>query len=831
MNSGDKFHATLRIKKIKQNTENILFDFQLIWRNKAWAKQKEILIYDVKRINEKLLSPAKDIKCEHENILKDIGGLIYGLFPIAICEKLECLDKAAKRLLLFSDSRITLTIVVDTLDIPWELSLTSDRETYFCKRYLVARQIESFTCNDEQEKKEELRKIKEILVIMETFDIKNIKLDYKKLDYKKTLKELMLVNKKLKDLIEIINDTEDIVKIRLLNYGTPINVLKKSLKGSFDAIIYIGPYVVDSTTKVEGLLAQDPYMKGLEIIHYDQINPSKNSHPLIFFDACRTATRKLSDSWENISLLPMPTATLVNYYLGKNNQFSAFLGTIQNVESVTATAFAYYFIESICQKGASLSQAVLDARNYVDKNFTEQKMRSVQSCSYLLVGKNHDNLHTSFIYNKKQIKLIWHKSLNPYCEQFGEEIYPSGIDILDSIRCSDFDDLKEQFEKLEEEISENSNLIPIIDVPIPFAAQIISNTKKLEDGWVIINSVFQPKLDEAALYYIDELENVKDFYLEDHISQISIMSYIYLKKKSDSFFKKCSCMKVEYKDIFERVKYDIEENKIRPIAFILMSENKIDLDDLLKKQVDKIQNRFNCINLQREFKSIAEKEKYRIKGPQLPASVLLVKRSHAVRYRKLIVSVLSRWYEWIDKCFKKRNEKLARFQEPLFKLEKDNISAIINFSKLIRNKEDLKNWVFADKSKIKRQLNKNDFLIIIPEQLNYNKSSTNLRKLTSSKLKKVKSNLNQLLNEKCTQIEEFFKKDLDDYEREMDLNTDISTKEKVRLKKRVNGEFEGKKSKIGELQSNIRTKINAINTVQDKQKLVSEINSIKKGSF
>jgi len=826
MNIGDKFHATLRIKQTKENTEglDILLDFQLLWRNIDWSMQKKILKYEVKGIINKLLTEPKDIMREHENMLMDIGGLIYGLFPKKICEGLKYLDAAAKKLLSCSNSRITLTIVVDKLDIPWELSLTSDRETYFCKRYLVARQIESFTCDDEQEKKEELKKIKEILLIMETFDIKKMEAN------SETSTELILINEKLKNLIKIINNKEDIIKIKLLKYGTPINELKEMLKGSFDAIIYIGPYGVNDSDKVEGLVAENPFSPhNLEIIHYEHINPSKDSHPLIFFDACRTVTRKLSVSCNNISVLPI--SNLVDYYLGKNKNFSAFVGTIQNVEAVTATAFAYYFIESICQRGASLSQAILDARNFIDKNFTEQKMRCIQSCSYSLIGKDHDSLHTSFIYNKKQIRLIWHESLDPYCKQFGEEIYPSGLDILDLIKCRDFDDLKEQFEKLEGEISEDSNLIPIIDIPIPYAAQIISNTKKLEDGWVIINSVFQPKLDESALYYVDNLEKVVDFYLENNIAQVSVMSYIILKKMSESFFTKCSCTKVEYKDILERIKCDIKEKKIRPIAFILVGGYRIALDDLLNEQVDKIRDRFKCISLQREFKTIAEEGQYKIKCEQPPASVLLVKRSHVIRYRKLIVRVLSNWYEWIDKCFNERNEKLARFQKPLFKLEEDHIDAIINFSELILNKGDLNNWVFAGDLKIKRPLNKNDFLVIIPEQLDYNEPLTNLHKQTSSELEEFKHELDQSLIKKCNQIEEILRKDLENYKREMDLNRTIDTQEKERLKKLIEDKARDQELKLKELQFNIRTKIDTIATMQEYEILVSQINSIEQGGL
>lgn len=823
MKKSDKFHAILNINQIKEDTESpyILLKFQLIWRNDNWSIQKEIQKHDIRRINEKLLTVHKYVMLKGKDPLLEIGALIYGLFPETICKGLESLDKAAKEILFYSNSRIALTIVVDTLDIPWELSLTSDRETHFCKRYLVAKQIESYTCDDKQENDEQ-KKIKEILVIMETFDIKKIVAN------PEISKEWILINEKLKTLIKIINEEEDTVKVTLRNYNTTIDEIISKLKSSFDAIIYIGPYGYDKINKVEGLVFEDFFSHKYDIIHYTHINPPKNSQSLVFFDACRTATRELSSSYENISSLPI--SNLIDYFLHKDNNFSAFIGTIQNVEAVTATAFAYYFIESICQRGASLSQAVLDARNRIDENFIEQKMCRTQSCSYVLIGKNIDKLHTSFIYNKKKIKLLWHEAMDPYYEQFGEEIYPSGLDILAFEKSKDFDDLKRKFEKLRGEMSEDSNLIPIVDVPIPYAAQIISNTKKDEDKWVIINSVFQPKLDEAAIYYVDNLEKTGVFYLENHIAQLSIMSYISLKAKLESFFKKWSCTKVEYKDILESIKEDIKMDKVQPRAFILMGEYKIAFDGFLDKQVDKIKNRFKCISLQREFQTIAKEEKYQIKCT-LPASVLLVKRSHAIRYSKLIVRLLSRWYDWIVKCFPERNNNLAEFQKPLFKLEKYQINAIINFSKLIRNKRDLNDWVFGDELNIKRPLNKNDFLVIIPEQLCYNESPENLLKQTSSELEEVKHKLNQLLIKKCNQLEDIFTKELEVYKRNMDLSSKIESPEKERLKKRIEKNFGDKKFKLNELQNNIRTKINTINTMQDNEKLVSEINSIERGLF
>jgi len=708
MDIESRFNARFSIKRREEDAQYVYFEFLFSWRRLWRLRRGRIRKREIEDICE-LLTAGTGIT--EEAHLRDIGYRIRGFFPRAIRDGLRRFDEAAKELLSYSDSRMTLTIEVDRLNVPWEFSLTEDGNTHWFRRYLVARQIEPYLREWEQEEE----RPKELLVLMETIDIEQIE---PRMDPERHL-EWKSRNQSLKELIERINDEEGgIVHIELRTHGTSIGELISELQGErgpFDAIIYIGPYLRNGE---EGLAIEDRFSRRVRPIHYECIKPSEHSRPLVFFDACQTGTNR-SSLGEQEPALPIPD--LVDYFL--KNEASAFVGTIQNVEAITATVFAHHFLQSLCQDGTSVAQAMLDARNRVQEEFKEDEIgeyRRVQSGSYTLIGSSHVDLYDSFLHKGKKVKLIWPSALDCYCSGFGIELYPSGIDTMEAVRCDDFGDLKQRFEQVRSEMALDENLIPILDMPIAYAGDVISNAQRGEE-WVIISSVFRPRPDreEAALYYVDPLEEIKDIYLEDYTAQVSVMSYVYLKAKCQAALEGCACTKVDYENILDRMTRDIEKSRFRPVAFILVGEHKLAFEDFLSRQGEKLDGRLQSIALHSEFRKVLEDggwKQYEI-GYQLPASVLVARRSHAMRYRKLIVEVLSRWYEWIRRCFATRHEQLFQYQEPLFRLEEDCIEAIIKFSQLICEKEGLDCRVFDEELQIKRPLDMGDFIVITPRQL------------------------------------------------------------------------------------------------------------------
>lgn len=725
MDIVDRYHAVLMIRQLKEEATYFLLEFQFSWKNSSLIPEEGIVHkQDIQNINQ-VLTGTKGITQEAQ--LYDIGGRIWGFIPAnTVRDWLTLFDKEAKELLSHSNSRITLTIVTDTIDIPWELSLTPDRKSYWFKRYLVARQIWPYCHEGLQEPEKE--KPKNILLITDTFNRQKIKNKIDKTTYFKWESRI----EDLENLInKINNEQKEFVHVELRKYSNIIyGDLIAELQGAYDAIIYIGSYLKN---KKEGMAIEDRFSGSIDPLHYDHIKPSKHPSPLIFFDACQTGISKLFTNHQEIK---SPLPDIVHYFLPNNA--SAFVGTIQNVEVLPATAFGYYFLESLCQYGASLSQAILDARNRIEEEFKEgelSKYRRVQSSSYILIGDSHVNLHNSFLHKRKKIRLIWPATMDCYCEKFKTEIYPSGFDKVELYRCDDFNDLKKKFKQVQAEMTEDGNLIPIFDMPILYAVEIISNTEEKEE-WVIINSIFKPTpgQEEAALYRIFDLEKIEKLLLEDYTSQVSAMCCAYLKTKSKQIFERCtnSVWKMEYENILDNMIKNMEDNTVCPVAFILVGECKLDFDNFLSQQPEKWRNQVVSISLHNEFKrtlECAEWKKYQVKG-EFPTSVLVARKSHAIKYRTLIMEVLSRWYEWVCRRFPERHPRLSKRQTPLFTLNKDCKEAIIQFSKFVYEKEGLDRHVFRHRLNMNRPLQESDFFVISPRQLSSGKLPTiNLEKL------------------------------------------------------------------------------------------------------
>jgi hypothetical protein len=770
MDIGSKYHhAELRIKRLKETDEFVDLEFLFVWKSRHCVTKKEVRKSDLARITQVLTDPAGITNEAH---LHDIGASIWIIFPDPIRKILTEFDNTTKKLLEYSNSRITLTIIVDRLDIPWELSLTADRKEYWYKRYLVARQLECYCCENPEQPTE---KLKSLLLIMETYDEKK-----NNENNPETLREWDLSNERLRDLIEKINNEQKgFVHIELRRYPIVYGDLISELQGeygAYDGIIYIGRYIKKNNND-EGIPIENPHSQQIDIIHYEDIDSSKHSHPLIFFDACKTGIN-------NIQEFSPPVPGIVDCLL--SNKASAFIGTIQKVEAVTATTFAYYFIKSLCQDGSSLSQAMLDARNYTDKEFkeSEYECRRVQSSSYILIGDSLTNLHSSFLHRGKKVRLIWPEALDRYCEQFGEEIYPSNLDGVESGRCNDFYDLEREFNRVQKEMQSNTNLLPIVDMPIPRVLEVVANAQEGEE-WVIISSVFQPypEQEDAMLYYVDDLEKAERLLIDNYPTQVLAMCCAYLKARSEKLYETCArrFLNMDYKRILENMTKNIKGNALDPVAFVLVGEYKLIFDKFLSEQTDVVRKRVRAVPLRREFKTLLERDnwkQYQFKG-ELPASVLITRESYARDYRKLFIEVLSKWYEWVDRCFKVRHEALSQVQRPMFILEEDCIEAIINFSRFIHEEQGLNGNVLGKKLDTKRPLQKSDFIVIPPRQLS--SEAVLPSECSPSCLAEKREDLERQLNTKRNQLLQTLEKEQEDYTDNIDRNQRDTYEEKERL--------------------------------------------------
>lgn len=822
MDIGGKYHALLDIKRSGEDDEYIYQEFSFSWEYSSlprvigkFAKRD---LTSIQRILNSESGTSTDAQ------LLDIGGRIWGSIPFLIRGRLEAFDKKANELLSLSGSRMILTIVVDQLDVPWELSRTPDKKSYWFMRYFIGREIKGHHHVYEPGKLEQGRP-KRILLAMVPYDTKRIK-QIDAIRYK----ELKQRCDALKNLVERINKEESArVHIDVMTYPTLIPDWVSTLQGAetaYDAIVYIGHLTNPETGG--GLEIENPVSNAVEIINPKEINASRHSHPMIFFDSCRSSVAGVSEAIQDPC---KPIEDLAGYFLAQNA--SAFIGTIQRVETVAATAFAQYFLESLCLEGTSLSEALLHARNQVYKAFEgkskNSELRRVHSSSYVLIGDNPISLHCSFLDGKKKVCLIWPEALRPYSEQFATEIYPSGLDEVISRPCDDFSDLKEAFSDTEKEMAVDGALLPIIDMPIACAAEIISNAPKGEE-WVIVSSVFRrrPDQDEAALYHVDKLEDLEYLYVEDYTSEVAVMANAYIKAKYENIAGKAALatQKNQYFNIYENMKKNVKNRFFKPMAFVLAGKHELDFDKLLERQPSEVRKRFTKISLHKEFKKILEMDQfqhYRMES-ELPASVLVAYKKHVEKYQKLFVEVLSRWKEWTFKCFEKRYPDLYQRQEPLFCLTKGCVDTIIKFSEFVSDKQGLDNTVFGEELKIRRSLEESDFMEIRPRQPS---PEAPRDVLTTAELNQNRKQLNQKLKEV---IEDKLKRNLADSNertREVDLDTKIPSEEKIRIKHDITSKKDEQKSSLLQKQEKIAKKIQWMRTKQDYESIIGEIDGLE----
>lgn len=712
-----KIHALLKVEFIGEDAEKQqnLYSFELFWSGKTFPESPEkVRIYKNVLTNIRNRISNKEISSEEK--LKQIGGQIWGFLPREIKKKMKRFDEISKQLLSASGSKVMLTIKTNRLDIPWELACTGsdigkEENSYWFRRYLIGRELIGHTRDEMQRSDDKQRRI---LVVHEPFDVDRISNNGTREEFKKC-------NDELKELIDgIKNESNDfyINSYRFQEESFDYNILGEHLKGleePYDVILYIGGYKNKPTPE---LLIEDKVTKEMGF-KLEYINPYEDTTPLIFLDACETGVEK---EGEDIVLSDEDIRNVVGPILTKG--FVAFVGTFAPVEGVVATNFAYYFLESLCKRGYSLAHAVYDARNktwfkYSEKSDSNSKLRCAQSCAYSLIGDCTGNLYYSFLHNKKKIKLLWSDIADPYFSSFGDEIHPSGME-LDPFKCDDFEDLIEKFHKLEEDTEEN--LIPLIDMPILYAIEEINNGGE----WVIVNSTFrltsEKKNEDATLYYFGDIKDIKEFFLQDKKSTVSVMAHICLdNRKVIDKFTNCS-RHADYKHILRDIKDSIDSNtlldKFGNQAFLLSGKYRDEFEKL-KESFPVLKEKIDAIELYTEFNGILENNnkfsRYKIeKG--LPASVIIARREDVERYRKLLEEVFLRWYNWRNKTFSEKYKELLKRQEQIYFKDEDEKKEFektcIDFSKLV--KDALGSILFGEKIDIRRELREEDFYIVEP---------------------------------------------------------------------------------------------------------------------
>jgi len=820
MDIGGKHHALLDIKRSSEDDEYIYHEFSFSWENSSLPR--ELGKFAKRDLNSIQTILNSELGTNTEAQLHDIGGRIWSSIPFPIRERLEAFDKKANELLSLSGSRMMLTIIVDKLDIPWELSRTPDKKSYWFMRYLIGREIKGHHHVYEPGKPEQERP-KRILLAMIPFDMKRIK----QMDAVR-YKELKQQCDALKNLVKKINEEESTcVQVELLTYPTLIPDWVSTFQGAetaYDAIVYIGHLTSPETGG--GFEIENPVSNAVEIVHPTEINASRHIHPMIFFDSCRTGVAKVSEATQESC---MPIESLAEHFLAQNA--SAFIGTIQRVETVAATAFARYFLESLCLGGTSLSEALLQARNQVYKDFEgkNSELRRVHSCSYVLIGDNPISLHCSFLDGRKKVCLIWPEALRPYSEQFGTEIYPSGLDEVKSRRCDDFSDLKETFSDVKKEMAVDGDLVPIIDMPIACAAEIIGNAPEGEE-WVIVSSVFRkrPDQEEAALYHVDKLEDLEYLYVEDYTSELTVMANAYIKANYGNIAGKAALctQKNQYLNIYENMKKNMKNRFFKPMAFVLSGKHELEFDQLLDRQPSEVRKRLTKVSLHKEFKKILEMDQfqqYRMRS-ELPASVLVAYKKYVEKYQKLFVEVLSRWKEWTIECFEERYPDLYQRQEPLFSLTENCVETIIKFSKFVFDKQGLDNKVFGEELKIRRPLQESDFMEIRPRQL---PPEAPRDLLTTTELNQNRKQLNQKLKEVIEDKLKRNRADSDERIREIKLDTKIPSEVIIRIKNDIISKNDEQKSSLLQKQEKITKKIHKMRTKRDYESIIGEIDGLE----
>jgi len=639
--------------------------------------------------------------------LEDVGRLIWKLFPVPIQVCLGKFDLYA--LEVSSISPISLIIRADILDIPWDLCVTecptelqnkvseeinkSKRKKWFESNWFLKYRtsVELFGNYKKNESENRKREKKNLLLIAKTCkELNNNECKDFENEYKK--------------LIELKEKLENKERINIHIHEAPNSVhelkeLERDFKEwDYDLVVYLGPYKHKKyKNDTEGMKVDNPITKDPEFIKPEIIN--MKNQPLVFLDACCTAksrfTSKKNDSDFSIDLM--------KYFISSGA--SAYIGTIQEIETITATVFAERLLNSIFNRASSLSKAMYDARvetyNYFSgSNMPDKEMFLAECCSFLLCGHSDEILLDSFRYRRTELSFIYPKVAEHYFSGFNEYIYPTSIPGIEVCQ-------EPNVEKVIERIDDIAKPF-VADVSIMQAAKLISKYKgKKEEELVIIGGLFRLKkeVNDCSFYYSKNkpLKDYKIFYQEDHLSTVTIMALTYLLDKGfyENFKKKSSQKEMLYEQIYRNKINSIEEGNYDIDPFVLAAEYKSCFDKYIRERG--IEDKFISVFLYKYFLNMIE-EKYDNYTffENLPAEVLITRREDVFRDNKLYIDIFSQWGKWKEE----KENTFLESQEIIFSFDEKDINTIINFTKFVYCELD---GFFSEKEK---PLERNDFYVV-----------------------------------------------------------------------------------------------------------------------
>jgi|GEM_PF-4497009 len=632
--------------------------------------------------------------------LEDIGRLIWKLLPHEIKTSLVYFDLYA-----FEISKINLLPVIirtDFLEIPWELCTTQhdtilyhrgrskEKNKWFSynwyKKYLTSYEI--IGSSDPAVKVKEKDKKKVLLIAKTCKELDSLEGDFAN-EYSNLLELKKILEKEHKTQIHLCEMPKTVKDMK--HFSEALS------RGNFDLILYLGPYKhKDKNDKREGIVVQNPTLDEPEYFDVRKdISVKGQSQPLIFLDSCNTTLNE-SEAEETTYDL---SYSFANHFLLEGA--SAYIGTIQKIEVITATVFARNLLYFIFNRCFSLSRAMHDAKIKTIEYFEKKKKEifCIECCSFSLYGQNNNILLSSFKYRRDRLTLVYPKLIGQYFSGFNKTIYQNSIP---GIKLSKEDDFPNVIKKI-------SNIATpfIADLPILEATKLISNYEGNEKNEiVIIGGLFRlkPETDDCSLYYSEDIRNCRYFFHAGFLSTVTIMALAYFLDTGyyDLFRHKSKQRKEEYENIYNNMLNCLKEGKIKVEPFLLAAKSKRDFDAFLReKNFTQIQS----IPLYKYFKiMINTKYKEYIFSKNLSAEVLVAKKKDITRDDKLFRELFTQWRNWE----KQMKDRFPEEQEIIFSFDEKDVETIINFTKFVNDKLD------GFSNEIGRPLQIEDFVCISP---------------------------------------------------------------------------------------------------------------------
>lgn len=652
-------YAQLTIDKIpgKLATVNITFDWRIVeadYQEERWAQAKECTFTQdtLNTIYEKLAKEPKD-----EQTLNAIGDQIWRLFPLDITDQFRKFDAFAEEVYKRSKSLVPLIILTDYLTIPWELCITrrpkaTERVPWY-KRFLVATQICGLSRPDEKTSETERKRVG---IVLTPFPLTGEKEEGLSDEYN--------------NLLEVMKYLERQYQVRISLYQCPEQLdelykIEDALaQGPHDLLIYVGSRAGQRIT------LYNPTTNKPEYFEMRDISSGSNTERAIFLDACSTALKKRDGTF--VSEEPKE-------FLGRN---TAYIGTIADIRMTPAIVFANYFLKSLFTRGASLAEALYEARKqadvYLGKRYPEREEYRIHSRLFSLYGRNDNILLNSFRYQRKRISFIYPKMVDLFISEFRSSIYPSSLPVVSLKKKDTLKDVVANIERLDGNF--------IADLSIAHATNLITRYRGDPDKeLVIIGGIFRllPEASDSTLYFWGDLSDYHFFYSLDPLTTVTIMAITYFIDRGEvgsKFVSKGGHRKMNYPEIYSNALNAIQHGAAFE-PFTLIGSYRKQFEEALEKMDPEVQ--INRIPLYPEFLDIVQSKYSEYSFSQnLPAEVLVARRKDVEKDVMLYREIFTRWKHWA----RESQEEILPSQEVFISLTAGDRDSLLKFTRFIAEK-------------------------------------------------------------------------------------------------------------------------------------------------